>query len=182
MTDSAFSLVVAADRKLAPDAVKTLIDGALHSSEQAKAGKLVDEVASFETFRSGVVGKNEWTEVEIEENIASNKLSMMMQMMRFLGTMPPVRPSGKHVAGSTDMGNVSYLVPSIHPMIQAAPEGVPIHSVDFARCAVSPQGDQAVLDGAKAMAMTIVDLWASASLRHAAHAEFELRPQGVAVI
>ena len=90
--------------------------------------------------------------------------------------------SGKHVAGSTDMGNVSYLVPSIHPMIQAAPEGVPIHSVDFARFAASPQGDQAVLDGAKAMAMTIVDLWASASLRESAHAEFERRPQGVTVI
>ena len=35
--------------------------------------------------------------------------------------------SGKRVAGSTDMGNVSYLVPSIHPMIQASPPGVPIH-------------------------------------------------------
>jgi metal-dependent amidase/aminoacylase/carboxypeptidase family protein len=63
------------------------------------------------------------------------------------------------VVGSTDMGNVSHLVPSIHPLIAVAPKGVPIHSVDFARWAGSEDGDRAVLDGAKAMAMTVVDLW-----------------------
>ena len=63
------------------------------------------------------------------------------------------------------MGNVSYLVPSIHPMIKVAPTGVPIHTVEFAEWAGSAEGDQAVLDGAKAMAMTVVDLWTSADLR-----------------
>ena len=90
--------------------------------------------------------------------------------------------SGKKVAGSTDMGNVSYLVPSIHPMIQAAPDGVPIHSVDFARYAAGPSGDQAVVDGAKAMAMTIIDLWTSPELRAQVQDGFATRPQGVQVI
>lgn len=63
------------------------------------------------------------------------------------------------VVGSTDMGNVSYQVPSIHPMIAIAPDGVSIHSAEFARFAAGPQGDRGVLDGAKAMAMTVVDLW-----------------------
>jgi metal-dependent amidase/aminoacylase/carboxypeptidase family protein len=84
--------------------------------------------------------------------------------------------------GSTDMGNVSYLVPSIHPMIKVAPDGVPIHSVEFAKWAVSPAGDQAVLDGAKAMAMTVVDLWASPSLRERVQAAFAERPAGVQVL
>jgi urease gamma subunit len=35
------------------------------------------------------------------------------------------RVVGRRVVGSTDMGNVSYLVPSIHPMIKVAPDGVP---------------------------------------------------------
>ncbi|MDP8987151.1 MAG: amidohydrolase, partial [Actinomycetota bacterium] len=65
------------------------------------------------------------------------------------------------VVGSTDMGNVSYLVPSIHPMIKVSPSGVSIHSADFARHARSAAGDRAVVDGAKALAMTIVDLWAA---------------------
>lgn len=68
------------------------------------------------------------------------------------------------VVGSTDMGNVSYLVPSIHPMIKVAPPGVSIHSHEFARHAASPAGDEAVLLGAKALAMTIADLWADRSL------------------
>lgn len=89
---------------------------------------------------------------------------------------------GRKVTGSTDMGNVSYLVPSIHPMIKVAPDGTPIHTVDFARWAVAPEGDKAVLDGAKAMAMTVVDLWASATLRDQVAADFARRPQGVSVL
>lgn len=90
--------------------------------------------------------------------------------------------SGKVVMGSTDMGNISYLVPSIHPMIQVAPDGVPIHSVEFARHAASEAGDRAVIDGAKAMAMTVVDLWCSAELRAASVAAFDARPRGVPVL
>ncbi len=63
------------------------------------------------------------------------------------------------VIASTDMGNVSHLVPSIHPMIAVSPPDVPLHSDEFARWAVSKEGDRAVLDGAKAMAMTVMDLW-----------------------
>lgn len=66
------------------------------------------------------------------------------------------------VVGSTDMGNVSYAVPSIHPMIKVAPDGVAIHTPDFADHAVSEAGDRAVIDGATAMAMTIVDCWTDA--------------------
>ena len=62
------------------------------------------------------------------------------------------------VTGSTDMGNVSKLVPSIHPMIAASPASIPLHSTDFADCAASETGDRAVLDGAKALAMTALDV------------------------
>lgn len=64
------------------------------------------------------------------------------------------------VVGSTDMGNVSHEVPSIHPMIAVAPPGVPIHTPEFADHARGPAGDRAVLDGAKALALTVVDAWA----------------------
>lgn len=65
------------------------------------------------------------------------------------------------VIGSTDMGNVSHVVPSIHPMIAVAPAGIGIHTPEFERHAGSAAGDLAVIDGAKAMAMTIADLWAT---------------------
>ncbi len=63
------------------------------------------------------------------------------------------------VVGSTDMGNVSHEVPSIHPMIAVAPSGVSIHTPEFAQHARGPAGDRAVLDGAKALAAVVLDRW-----------------------
>jgi amidohydrolase len=76
--------------------------------------------------------------------------------------------AGIPVVGSTDMGNVSYRVPSIHPMIAVAPPHVSIHTAEFADHARSPAGDRAVVDGAKALAMTVVDLWSRPELVQAA--------------
>jgi amidohydrolase len=84
-----------------------------------------------------------------------------------------VEPHGEtSVVGSTDMGNVSYLVPSIHPMISAAPSGIPIHTPEFATHARSGSGDRAVVDGAVAMAWTVADLWAADGALEAVRAEF----------
>jgi amidohydrolase len=63
-------------------------------------------------------------------------------------------------AGSTDMGNVSHRVPSIHPMLAVAPADVIIHNPQFATWAASDAGDAAVIDGAKALALTALDLMA----------------------
>ena len=82
------------------------------------------------------------------------------------------RHADNGVVGSTDMGNVSYLVPSIHPMIKVAPPGVAIHTKEFAGWAQAPEGDQAVLDGAKAMAMTVADLWLRPDVLDAARRAF----------
>jgi len=62
---------------------------------------------------------------------------------------------------STDMGNVSQLVPSIHPRVAIAPEEVVVHSSQFAEAAASEAGIKGLLDGAKALAMTVVDLVAN---------------------
>jgi amidohydrolase len=89
-----------------------------------------------------------------------------------LGRTVAVPDPDRAVVGSTDMGNVSYVVPSIHPMIEAAPGGVPIHTPDFAEHARSDAGDRAVLDGAVAMAWTIADLWVGDGVLDAVRAEF----------
>jgi len=68
-------------------------------------------------------------------------------------------------AGSTDMGNVSYRVPSIHPMLASAPANVVIHHPDFAHWAGSEMGDAAALDGAKTLALTAAEYLLSASLQ-----------------
>ena len=60
--------------------------------------------------------------------------------------------------GSTDMGNVSQVVPSIHPTIAIAPGDVLIHTPEFAAAAASEAGHNGLLDAAKAMAMTVADI------------------------
>jgi amidohydrolase len=60
--------------------------------------------------------------------------------------------------GSTDMGNVSQVVPSIHPTIAIASPGVSIHTQDFASAAASEAGHEGLMDAAKAMAMTVADI------------------------
>jgi len=90
-----------------------------------------------------------------------------------LGRMVKDPDAELRVVGSTDMGNVSYLVPSIHPMIQVAPPGVPIHTPAFAGYAGGAEGDRAVIDGAKALAWTLADLWLDSALRVAAQEEWE---------
>jgi amidohydrolase len=79
----------------------------------------------------------------------------------------------RRVVGSTDMGNVSYAMPSIHPILKVAPPGVSIHSPEFTQHARSEDGDRAVLDGARAMAMTVADLWLEPGLLDEAKASFE---------
>jgi len=81
--------------------------------------------------------------------------------------------AANRVVGSTDMGNVSYEVPSIHPMIEVAPSGVPIHTPEFAAFAGGPEGDRAVIDGAKALAWTVADLWLDAGLVDLARAQHQ---------
>ncbi len=60
--------------------------------------------------------------------------------------------------GSTDMGNISQLVPSIHPFVAIAPAEVSGHSPEFAAAAASEAGMKGMIDAAKALAMTVVDL------------------------
>ena len=77
------------------------------------------------------------------------------------------------LAGSTDMGNVSHRVPSIHPMLAAAPMHCTIHNAEFAEHARAPIGDRAAIDGAKALAMTALDVLLDSDIRERAHAVFE---------
>ncbi|WP_285727682.1 amidohydrolase [Psychromicrobium xiongbiense] len=68
-----------------------------------------------------------------------------------------VSHAAKGGGGSTDMGNISHAVPSIHPMIAVlGAKGVP-HTAQFAADAGSEAGDQAALDGAQALAWTVID-------------------------
>jgi amidohydrolase len=58
---------------------------------------------------------------------------------------------------STDMGNVSYAMPSIHPIIGIDSAPAVNHQPEFTAAAASPAADQAIFDGAVALAWTAID-------------------------
>lgn len=72
-------------------------------------------------------------------------------------TMPTEAEMGAS-GGSSDMGNVSQVVPSIHPMLGIECGDAVNHQKAFAAATVTPSGDDAIRDGALAMAYTIIDM------------------------
>lgn len=78
---------------------------------------------------------------------------------------PELAPAMSRLAASTDMGNISYAIPSIHPMIgiNSLPAGN--HQPEFTAHCVTAEADKAVVDGALAMAWTAIDMAQDANVR-----------------
>ena len=74
--------------------------------------------------------------------------------------------------GSTDMGNVSWVCPTIHPDLAICPAGVPGHSIAFRDAAVTPQADETTMLAATLIAQTAVDLFLDPAPVAAAWEEF----------
>jgi amidohydrolase len=82
-------------------------------------------------------------------------------------------PEVKDRLGSSDVGNVSQVVPTIQPLVKIAPDGTAIHSRAFEAAAVSPLARQGMLLAARAMAATAADLLSDPALLAKTRQEFE---------
>ena len=80
---------------------------------------------------------------------------------------------------STDVGNVSQLMPAIQPMVDIASPGAMIHTPRFAKAAATAEALDAMLDAAKAMAMTCVDLLGRPDALKEACEEFSRTVKGI---
>ncbi len=79
---------------------------------------------------------------------------------------------------STDMGNVSHAIPSVHPYIAIVRDGTPSHTVEFREAAISPAGHAGLINSAKAMAMTTIDLLCDPKLMEKVKKEFAQAREG----
>jgi metal-dependent amidase/aminoacylase/carboxypeptidase family protein len=95
--------------------------------------------------------------------------------VRALGREPSERDDSIG-AGSTDMGDVSHVVPAIHPWLAIVQKGEALcHERRFAEAAGAPTGVSTALVAAKAMAKTAIDYLADGDLRAAVSAEWAAR-------
>ena len=103
-----------------------------------------------------------WSEPQYSTMNNNNVMSRLFaRNLEALGRS--MEPYEDKTFGSTDMGNVSFMVPRIHPIIAVSPPGVAIHTVEFESYAGSEAAHKAMIDGATAMAWTVVDLLAEPS-------------------
>ena len=81
-------------------------------------------------------------------------------------------PVGKGL-GSSDIGNVSHEVPTIHPYLAISEKEINGHSRDFAQAAISEYGQKQMLNAAKALAMTALDVFTDEKLVTEMNKEFQ---------
>ncbi len=136
---------------------------------------IVERCAKGAALASGVE-----VDVAIREGYKDLQNNSAMAI-RFGGHLEKLGRSPRHTdptvgTGSTDMGDVSHVVPSIHPWIAICDEGeTTCHQHAFANCARSERGEQAMLAAAEAMARTAADLLDDPALLSAVQAEFRAR-------
>lgn len=92
------------------------------------------------------------------------------KQLALLGLEETKLPSDRN-KGSSDIGNLSQAVPTIHPHVPIG-TGINIHTEGFAAATVSLQGEMAAIEGATALALTAIELVFSAELREAVTKEF----------
>jgi amidohydrolase len=148
------------------------------TAELARVRAIVERCANAAALASEV-------SVEISVRQGYRDMRNNMAMARAFGTHlgslgRKARETDDRVgAGSTDMGDVSHVVPSIHPYLAIVGENVALcHQHAFADAAASDQGFSTAMHAAKALARTAVELLVDGSLRDAARAEWNASRAG----
>jgi amidohydrolase len=80
------------------------------------------------------------------------------EMVRVGRTPVPADVEAAMPLGSTDMGNVTQVMPGIHPIVGIDAGGASVHQPQFAAAAAGPSADKAVVQGAIMLARTVVQL------------------------
>ena len=93
-----------------------------------------------------------------------NKILGELFLSHIVANGIPHNPPKDNAMGSTDMGDVTQVVPGIHPYVQIAGDNVAGHSREFATASSSERGQTAMLAAAKALALTTVELLEDADL------------------
>jgi|TARA_A200000159_G_scaffold157750_1_gene174222 aminobenzoyl-glutamate utilization protein B len=92
------------------------------------------------------------------------------------GKITPLKPTAEHpTGGSTDVGDVSFLVPVVRLGVTVAPEGTPWHSWAVVACGGMSIGHKGMVYAAKALSMSMVDLYTDSKLLQKVKDEFKIR-------
>ena len=134
----------------------------IRSGSNERLQELVKQVTAC--FEAAAIATGCRLELKAEDypylNMVNNEVmtSLFKQNSQDLGRPMPTEAEQGAAGGSSDMGNVSQVVPAIHPMLGINSNGAANHQREFADATVTPSGEEAIRDGALAMAYTIIDM------------------------
>ena len=147
-----------------------------HAPTLRALSRRVEEVLRGAALMAGVSAEVTWDSSPMTMPVRTNRplLKRWVSAQRSVDRHPyPPGTVSDTLAASTDFGNVSLRVPGIHPLIQIAPEGTGMHTVEFAHCADTPAAVDAALDAAFGLASVVLDYLVDDELAEAVRADFE---------
>jgi amidohydrolase len=145
----------------------------VRSADNAYRDELVEKLRKCAEGAALATGaKLTFTKVGHEYKAIRPNKTMAQIFAKYLTELgyPPEEPKGW--MGSTDMGDVSWEVPAIHPYIRIGPGEIPGHSREFAEAAKSEGAKKAMIAAAKAVAATCLALWTDPELFRKVQEEF----------
>ena len=115
-----------------------------------------------------------------EENFARElHKNTEIKKIGFSSTVNPLKPTAENPpGGSSDVGDISWIVPEVGLVVTTAPKEVPWHSWAVVACGGMSIGHKGMLYASKAMGLTLVDLFENETLRKEIRVEFEKRKDG----
>jgi amidohydrolase len=149
----------------------------VRASSRSYVNELVEKVkacAQGAALQTGAEMKASFYEFSYDDMQTNQQLSdAFTKELIGLGIDPGEIHEDRDGSGSLDMGNVSQAVPSIHPYIKICNEDFACHTHEFREAAMSSQAQEAMILGAKAMALTGYEILASEELLQSIKEEFK---------
>ena len=159
-----------------PDrAVVEVYARSLRTETLLELSRRVDDIARGAALMAGVGVEIAWDPHPMSLPVRNNSAlaARWSATQRRRGRAPlPAGIIPDSLAASTDFGNVSQLVPGIHPMVQVSPREVALHTEAFAHWSATESAERAALDSAVGLAQVAFDYAADPQLQADAYAEF----------
>ncbi|UAL49386.1 M20 family metallopeptidase [Sutcliffiella horikoshii] len=153
----------------------------VRAKTRSYVNELVEKVKSIAEGAAMITGasmKMSNYELSYDNMVTNETLSnIFTEQLISLGVDSEEIVENRDGSGSLDMGNVSLVVPSIHPYIKICNELYSCHTTEFRDAALSEQGKEAMILGAKAMASTAYELLTKQELLKKIKEEFDNAPK-----
>ncbi|WP_421385527.1 M20 family metallopeptidase [Bacillus salacetis] len=151
----------------------------VRGTSRAYVNELTEKVkkcAEGAALQTGAAMKHSFYEFSYDDMITNTGLSeAFTKELISLGIDSGEIQEQRDGSGSLDMGNVSQVVPSIHPYIKITEEAYACHTHEFREAAMTEQAREAMILGAKAMALTGMEVLSNKELLQEIKAEFALQ-------